>query len=360
MGWGAKAPKAPDYKAQAEATAKSAQQAQTQADWANRPTVQTPWGTESWTTEAVTDPATGMTVNKWVQNQTFNPEVQAALDAQQRVESGRSNLALDQMGRVEEALATPFDWNNLQGFGQVNQQDINADPYMTQGAGQGIMRGLDPSMFGDAGRQRYENALFERMAPQHQRAQSALDAKLANMGATVGGRGWQSMQQNLGDQQSRERFNALEMGGQEQQRQFNMALGGGQFQNAAQQQAWQQALGQNAQNFGLMSGANAQNFGQNMQLANYQNQLRQQQIAEQQLRRQMPLNEMNALLSGQQVGPWQGSNFNQSRSTGGVDYSGAAGQQYGAAQDAYNTKAANQQGMMSGVAGIAGAALMVF
>ena len=359
MGWGAKAPKAPDYKAQAEATAKANQQAQTQADWANRPTVETPWGTESWTTEAVVDPATGATVNKWVQKQTLNPQQQAALDSQMAIQQGKSDLAQQQMGRVNEALASPFDWDNLQAYGNVNQQNISADPYMTQGAGQGLMRGLDPSLFGDAGRQRYENALFERMAPQHQRAQSALDAKLSNMGATVGGRGWQAMQQNLGDQQSRERFNALEMGGQEQQRQFNMALGGGQFQNAAQQQAWQQMLGQNAQNFGLMSGANQQNFGQNMQLANYQNQLRQQQIAEQQLRRQMPLNEMNALLTGQQVQGLNTPNFNTSRSAGGADYSGAAGQQYGAAQDAYNVQQSNQQGLMSGVATI-GAAAMIF
>jgi hypothetical protein len=43
-----------------------------------------------------------------------------------------------------------------------------------------------------------------------------------------------------------------------------------------------------------------------------------------------------------------------------VNYSGAAGQQYNAQMDASNAAAQSQQGMMSGIAGIAGAAAMAF
>jgi hypothetical protein len=362
MGWGSspKPPPAPDYKAQAEATAKSNQQAQTQADWANRPDVNTAWGKESWASHQEIDPSTGQAVTKWTMNQTLDPQQQAALDAQMAVQTGKSQLAQDQMGRVSSALQNPFDWSSMQAYGDPGAAGgLDPNQFQTSGAGEGIMRGLDPNLFGDAGRQRYEQALFDRMAPQHQQAQAALDAKMANMGATAGSKGWQTFNQQLGDQQSRERFNALEAGGNEQQRQYQMALGGGQFQNAAQQQAWQQAMGQNQQNFGIMAGANQQNFGQNMGLANYQNNLRQQQIAEQMQQRQMPLNELNALMSGQQVGQLQTPNFNQSRSTGGVDYSGAAQDQYGAQTDAYNAQVADKNAMMSGIASMAGMAGMV-
>ena len=65
---------------------------------------------------------------------------------------------------------------------------------------------------------------------------------------------------------------------------------------------WNQLMGQNQNNFQQALAANQQNFGQSMQGANYANQLRQQQIAEEMQRRGYGLNEINALLSGQQVG----------------------------------------------------------
>jgi hypothetical protein len=363
MGWGSspKPPPAPDYKAQAEATQASTQAAQTAADWANRPDINTAWGNESWSSSQAIDPATGKPVTKWTMNQTLNPQQQAALDSQMAIQQGKSQLAQDQMGRVGEALAKPFDWTNLQAYGDPGAAGgLDPNQFQTSGAGEGIMRGLDPSMFGDAGRQRYEQALFDRLAPQQAQAQGKLDTQLANMGATVGGRGWQSKQQNLGDERSRQMFNAILQGGQEQQNQYQLARGQGEFQNQAQQQAWQQAMGQNQQNFGIMAGANQQNFGQNMGLANYQNDLRQKQIAEQMQQRQMPLNEMNALLGGQQVGQMQTPNFNTSRSVGGADYSGAGQDQYNAQTDAYNSQVANKNSMMSGIASVAGIAAMAF
>jgi hypothetical protein len=146
---------------------------------------------------------------------------------------------------------------------------------------------------------------------------------------------------------------------QAQQQAFNQAAQAGQFGNAAQQQAWQQRLGQNAQNFGQEQAAQGQNFSQQMQQSEYQNRLRQQQIAEQMQRRGMSLNEMNALLTGQQVGMPSMPNFNTSQSAGGVNYSGAAQNQYNASMDAYNAKQQQQQSMMSGIGQVAGMAGMM-
>lgn len=395
MGKKSKPPPAPDYKAAAEATGKSQQQAQYQADWANRPDQIDAFGNrQTWQASAAIDPATGQRVTKWTQNTVLSPQQRAAMNSQMALQQGLTGTAQGMLGRAQQAVSKDFDWNRLQAMGAAPQAgnlqagNLDAGQYATTGAGQGIMAGLNTGSLGgmpqadDMGRQRIENAMFERMRPQHQQAQAGLEAKLANMGLTRGSAAWNREAQRLGDQQSRERFNALEVGGQEQQRQFGMGmqgrqqgwqelLGAGQFQNQAQQQAMQQMLAQNAQNFGQQAQAGAQNFGQRaqageqnfqqqMQQSNYQNQLRQQQIAEQQMARQMPLNELTSFMSGQQVGNPTFANFNASRPAGSVDYSGAAGNQYNAAMNSYNAKQQGKQSTMGGLTNLAGAGMMAF
>lgn len=386
------APAAPDYTKAAEATAQSSQEAQTRADWANRPTIQTPWGQESWTAQAARDPSTGQPITQWQQNTQLNPLAQSTLDSTMQVDRDKALLAQGMMGRAADATSQPFDWNNLTWYGQAPEAgglqagNLDANQYQTSGAGQGIMAGLDTGSLGsmptadDAGRQRIEQALLSRMQPQNQQDQAALETKLANMGLTRGSAAWNRESQRLGDQQSRQAFDAMNTAGNEQQRMFGMQmqgrqqgwnelLGSGQFQNAAQAQGFGQNMAQNAQNFGQQAQAGQQNFGQQqaagqqnfnqgMDSANYYNKLRQQQIAEQQMQRQMPLNELNALLSGTQVGQLQTPDFNASRSAGGADYSGAAQNQYNASMDAYNAKQSQTQGMMSGLSGLASTAMM--
>ena len=367
-------PPPPDYTAAAEKTAASSQEAQTRADWANRPDQITPFGTQKWDSSSMIDPATGKTVTKWTQNTTLDPQMQAALDAQQNVDLAKSSLAQAQIGRAGEAMANPFDWQGLQAGGQAVQAG-NLDPnaYQTGGAGQGLMGSLGKTNVaqagGDLGRQRTEQALMARMQPQNDRATSQLEGKLQNMGLTRGSEAWKQEMQNLQDNQSRQAFDAMQTAGTEQQRnyqmelqgqgqQFQQDLAGGQFQNAAQAQGFGQGMAQNQQNFGMMSGAGAQNFQQQMQASQYQNTLRQQQIAEQMQQRQMPLNEMNALLTGAQVQMPNMPSFNTSQSAGGANYSGAAGQQYSAGMDAYNAKQQQNQALMSGIGSVAGIAAM--
>ena len=61
-------------------------------------------------------------------------------------------------------------------------------------------------------------------------------------------------------------------------------------------------MGEANSQFSQALGSNAQNYGQNMQGAQFGNTLRQQQMAEMLQQRGSSLNEMNALLSGGQVG----------------------------------------------------------
>lgn len=279
------APAAPDYTKAAEQTSASNQQAQTRADWANRPTTNTPWGSQSWQASAGTDPATGQPVTNWTQNITLDPRQQRALDDQMAITEGKSGIAQGMLGRLGEAYQKPFDWS-----------------------------GLPAAPTGDAAeRQRIEGALFDRMKPVHQQQQSSLENQLRGQGLSRGSEAWNREMQRMGDQQSRERFDALMVGGQEQGRQFDM-------------------------------GSRA----------------RQQGISEQTMQRQTPLNELNALLTGQQVGMPEMPRFNASQSAGGTNYSAAAGQQYNAALDSYNARQGAMQGLFSGLGGLAGLGIMGF
>ncbi len=170
---------------------------------------------------------------------------------------------------------------------------------------------------------------------------------------------------------------------------FNQALGAGQFGNQAQSQLYGQLMGQadlanragqqafsqdlaagqfgnqamnQAQNLDInrmqaMNQAQQQQFGQNMQYANMMNQLRQQAIAEQMQRRGMSLNEMNALLTGQQVGMPQMPRFNASGVAETPQLLNAANMQYQAGMDAFN---AQQQGMANTMGGLSSLASTAF
>jgi len=98
----------------------------------------------------------------------------------------------------------------------------------------------------------------------------------------------------------------------------------------------------------------AQQFSQQMDVANYQNSLRAAQMQEEASLRQMPLNELNALLSGTQVNAPEFQQFNQAGNAGGTDYSGAAQNQFAADSDVASMGNANMQSMFSGATSLAG------
>lgn len=305
-------PPPPDYKAAAEAQAQGSKEAIEAQTRANRPTMETPWGTSAWSQNAQGD---------WTNKVTLAGDQQQALNDQMAIQAGKSGIAQGMLGRLGQATSTPFDWSNMQAYGQGGQA--------------GGLQAGNLQAGGDLGRQRVEAGLLNRLAPQQQRETAGLESRLAGMGLTRGSSQWQREMQRLGDQQQRAQFNALEMGGQEQARQFGMMAQAG------------------AQNFGQQQAALGQNFQQQMQLAGYQNQLRQQQIGEQQLRRSLPLNELNALLTGAQVANPSFGSFTNAGAAQGPQYMQAAQSQYGAGMDAYNAKQQQTQGMLSGIAGAA-------
>lgn len=274
-------PKPPDYTAAAEKTAASSEEVNRQQTYANRPDQSTPWGSTTWNSSAGVDPATGKPVTKWSQNESLNPELQGALNSQVGLTRGKSDLARDFMGRVEQDYSKPFDWANLGSPQQrATTQTTDAPAFAAE-------------------REKYTQNILTQLRPEQQFQEEATRTRLMNQGLTEGSEAYNRELQRLNDQQSRERMGAIDQGGVEQQR-----------MNA-------QLLGQQQQAFG--QGGTA----------------RQQAIAEEAQRRGMSLNEMNALLSGQQVTPPNMPTFAAAGAAQPTNYSGAA-------QQAWNTTAQQQ------------------
>src|SRR3954471_8470218 len=79
------APAAPDYTGAARAQADSSKEVTRDATYANRPTINTPWGSQTWTSGSQIDPSTGQSVTDWTQNINLNPQAQEALNSQQAI-----------------------------------------------------------------------------------------------------------------------------------------------------------------------------------------------------------------------------------------------------------------------------------
>jgi len=353
-------PATPDYRGAAEATAQSNKEAATANTWANRPTINTPWGQQSWQASAGTDPATGQAVTNWTQNTNLTPDAQKALNSQMAMQNGRSDIALNLMPHAGAAISTPIDYSKVSQWGQgytgpgvnTNYQMSamnNANKMQTTGVGgSGMYRPVADSMYQQA---------TSRLDPRFQQGQSDLDSKLASQGISRNSNAYNRAQNNFAFQKNdayNQAMNSATQGGitaagalqgmdvsqmnaqnAALMNQQNMSQSAGTFgntainnANTAQQQAYQQAIGQ----------------------SNYQNTLRQAQVGEQVQNQNNMLNNMNALMNGQQVSMPNMPSFNSATQYGGVNYTGAAQNQAAFNQDqanatnAYNNN--NQQGAM--------------
>jgi hypothetical protein len=392
-------PEAPDYRAAAEETAASSRNVTEQQTWSNRPTINTPFGQQTWNVTPQWDEATGQYLNSWEQNTNLTPEAQSALDSQLRLTQGRSDLAEGLLGRVQDEYGEPMDWSQFQEQAttpEANQYDASTLPafgetpdvanYTPEEIQRNLstegLQGVDPSQryYDNAGNAIY-NQFSSRAEPQFTRDAEALRTQLYNQGLREGDEAYdrelENLRQSQNDARQQASYQATIGAGSEASRmhgmdtstrgqQFGERQAGGAFANSAAEQALAQKLGIGGQQFTQQSAAAGMDdarrqqagqeslaFGQNrfaeeMQAANFQNQGRQQQIAEEMQRRGFSLNEIQALLSGQQVNMPNMPGFNSAQRSETTDYSGAANDQYGAAMDAFNAQQQQMQGLMQG------------
>lgn len=385
------APAAPDYTGAAQAQAQSSAETTNMANYANRPTINTPFGGQNWQTEKVVDPGTGQEVTKWTQNTTLSPESQAALDSQMAMQQGRSDIANSLMPQAQEAITTPIDYDsfsqpgtaptlsNFQSLGpaqamQTSFQATQGMPGQFKAENLPAMPTFDKQFVGDM-----LNESLNYMRPDQERQQSALETKLVNQGLSRGSEAYENAYRQMMDQQSRDKYNALGTAFNQGNQMFNNQLSANNQSFNQQNQSWlnnfnlgntsfnqAQALASfgnnarqqdfnNAQNQAQFNNTNLQNeFAQQQNLANYQNQQRQQQIAEAQQRQLQPLNNINALMTGQQVGMPQMPSFNANQAAQPVNYLGAAQAQGNYNMQAQQMNNASQSSTMGGIGSLLG------
>ena len=328
MGGKSKAPPPPDYTGAAQAQAAASREITEQQTWANRPDQYNPWGSVEWDNQQVWDPSTQQYLNRWQQTTTLDPTLQWALDNQMYLQGARSELGGDLMDRAQDEFGTPMDWSQ---FGDYVRPDAPQDR-----EGLDLQGAVDTGGMRDVGENQYtpeqiqrqlaqtpeeirnraEQAIYDRstsrLDPMWERRAADTEAKLRAQGMRPGDAAYDRAMDELNMQREDAYQTAMTEsimgGGAEAQRQFGMMGQEAAFQN----QAAQQAFMQEAQRRG-MTNEEAQNeweaqrsrydqlFQRQMEQSQYQNQLRQAQLAEEMQKRGFTLNEINALLHGQQV-----------------------------------------------------------
>jgi hypothetical protein len=195
-------------------------------------------------------------------------------------------------GRVGKELGPAMNWNKF-------------NPYQT-GAGTG-----------DAARQEAIDASYgqatSRLDPRFAKAKADTATQLRNQGLKPGDEAYDRAMGELGEQET---------------------------------DAYNQAMFSSIREGGLEG---SRVHGMNLANAGFGNTVRQSQIAEEMQRRGFSLNEINALISGQQVGMPSMPGFSQAGRSQGVDYTGAAQAGYDASMDKYNAGQAGWNSLMSGL-----------
>lgn len=365
------APAPPDYQGAAKATAEGSKEVTQAQTFANRPTQNTPWGSSTWVPGVTRDPATGKEMTTWEQNLTLSPAEQAALESQQAVQQGRSELAEGLVSRAGQELSNPVDWRGLPATGEVptsgmtvegldysGAPEISMTDFSSLGMPENVDYGALPGLDAGGGyQQSFADTFYDRSAsllePRMERQREAADNRLRNQGLVPGteayDRAMGDIMTSQGETMGRLAQDAVFAGADEQQRQFGREatarsmfggeaqqefgndaylreLMGGDMQQQFSNEAFMRDLigGEREAEFAGDMALSGQRFDQSREASTYQNLLRQQAIAEEAQRRGMSINDMNALLSGQQVGTPQMPNFNTAAAASPADYLRAA------------------------------------
>lgn len=254
--------------------------------------------------------------------------------------SAAYNQAMSQFGQQRNDANTQAQ---LQGIGLGMQQQ---GQQFNQGLqNRNLLSSEQAQQFGQQGYLRENEAALQAQQYGQQNQNQSLYGQLQAQQY-----GQQNQNQTLAGQ-----LQAQQYGQQNQNQTLYGQMQGQQFNQQNQNQTLAAAL-QNQQ-FGQQSQNQSMHGQLQNQQFNQQNQARQQQMQEQAYLRNLPLNELNALRTGNQVGMPQFGGFSQQATTGGADYTGAAQNQYQANLASSNAGAAGQSGMMGGLMGIGGGIL---
>jgi hypothetical protein len=315
------------------------------------------------------------------QDQTYSPEQQALYEQQNQIAQALGTTAQGQIGRVNQTMGANFNYDGMTPMvtsvaGQPVQRVNGTTNLQTSLPNAGnIQQNVGPTDFSADGRRVADsvyNQATSRLDPQFAQQNSDMEAKLAAQGIAKGSEAYNRELDNFNrarnDAYNQANYSAIQAGGNEQSRLFGLQLQQGQFHNQAQDQQFTQNLGagefgnnaqtQQQQNnmatAGFNNQAGAQQFNQDVQNANFANTGRQQQIQEATYLRNLPLNDIAALLgTGGGVQQPQFSSVSQV-GVAAPDYQGAVYNTFNAQQNQYNQAQANRSAGLGSIFGLAG------
>jgi hypothetical protein len=264
---------------------------------------------------------------QWTYRETLSPQQQALYDAQVKSQLGQSELLGQGTERLTEALEKQYSLppgsltTNITGGDRTGALDY--------------ARGLAQRSVGD----NYNNTVADATYNQQrryldvdtQRADRALQARLAEQGFVPGTPGYAQAMEVFQDTNNRAYGNARDTAVQQGYAQGNTQLG------------LQTGIA------GLLGNLNNQSLSGEIAAGTFENQARQQQIAEQLQLRNQPLNELNALRTGAQVAGPTGQAQYSTPNLANTDVIGAYNNKYQGDLGAYNAETAQNNGIFGGL-----------
>jgi len=306
----------------------------------------------------------------YTQTTALSPQEQQTYDLSKQAQNGALGTANTQLGRVNDALATPLtttELPDLQGGVDLSGLRPGQGLQYSFDPGQAVQGHVGPADLAGANRQAQDAAYGQaasRLDPQFSQSENELRTKLANQGLSQNSDAYQTALENFGrtrnDAYATAQRDAVNQGNTAEQMLFGEDLGQGQFANsaAAQQYAQNQGLA------GFNNQTQAQGFGQNAsaaQLAQTNAQLsdqaRQQGLQERAYIQNEPINQFTGLLGLGQVATPTGVQYTPSQ-VAPTDVVGANALSAQVAQANANRAAQSQSGLMGGLFSLGSAALL--
>jgi hypothetical protein len=235
--------------------------------------------------------------------QTLTPQAQQTLEAEQRVQTSLANLGEKGTQMASTVLDKPFAFGGPAVQTSLDTSNIARMP-------------VNAGMTG-------QEAIMSRLEPSLARARTSAETNLVNQGLRPGTEAYDNAIRSLGEQETDQRTQAV------------------------------------LQGINLDTAANAQGYNQALQSGQFGNTAQQQALAQAIQGRQMPLNEITALMSGSQIqnpqfGAYQGANVAPAPTFAATQAQGAFD------ANAYNQRVATQNANTAGLYSLGGQAVRAF
>ena len=235
--------------------------------------------------------------------QTLTPTAQKTLDAQQNVELQLANLGAKGASTASNVLDKPFSFGGPDVQTSLDLSNVAKMP-------------VNAGMTG-------QEAIMQRLEPSLARQRTSTETNLINQGLRPGSEAYNNAINLLGQQETDARTQAV------------------------------------LQGLNLDIGANQQGFGQALESGKFGNTAQQQALAEAISLRQLPLNEITALMSGSQIqnpqfGAYSGATVQPAPTFAATQAQGAFD------ANAYNQQVATQNANTAGLYSLGGSALKAF